>query len=201
MVAVILLLLLAFAPAGHLEALLERYASAGEDRLSGRLDIWRVAMVVIQDRPLQGTGYGGFNSVFYQYLGMAQVDPKWGREFSGGGTAAHNTYIQAVTELGVIGAAVLFVALAAHGLGAWRLYQAAVRGGDRGLADLALATVCALATLGVCAGSIDLMGVKLTWLILALAQGTILSAQRSAQQSRPRTAIRRTTSARWGDAR
>ena len=62
-------------PQATMDRLTSRYSAAEEDRLSGRMDIWRVAVAMAEDRPLQGQAYGGFPDAFYHYMLTADVDP------------------------------------------------------------------------------------------------------------------------------
>src|SRR5262249_61829577 len=73
--AVVALLLPALLPGNPLHLLRPRWEVAGDDRLSGRLDIWRVGLAMLADRPLQGTGFAGFRDAFYEYMLQTPLDP------------------------------------------------------------------------------------------------------------------------------
>lgn len=84
----------------------DRLLSARADRGTGREDIWTVALQVVRDKPLHGAGAGNFTVVAPTYaagdINITRVDfvvdqPK----------VVHNTYLEILAELGVIGA-VLF---------------------------------------------------------------------------------------------
>ena len=92
----------AFAPRDQVDRLL----SARADRGTGREDIWTVALQVVRDKPFKGAGAGNFTVVAPSYaagdINIKRVDfvvdqPK----------VVHNTYLEILAELGVVGA-VLF---------------------------------------------------------------------------------------------
>jgi O-antigen ligase len=173
-------------PTSMLEHLVTRFTSAGTDRLSGRLDIWKVTFAMIGDRPLHGTGYACFRDAFYQYMATAGVDPRWALANRWGGRASHNVYLGTLAELGVVGLGLLLSAFAAHGLGVLRTWRAAAAWGDYRFAAIALALLCMLASFLVFANSIDFMLRKTPWMMLGMIQGTILAAERSGMGARGR---------------
>jgi O-antigen ligase len=77
-----------------------------------REDIWRGALDHIFDRPLLGLGLGN-QTALMDALGM--------------GNTTHNIYLDAVLEVGLVGAAALFVLLWNTGR---RLYRARLAEGD-----------------------------------------------------------------------
>jgi O-antigen ligase len=160
-------------PQATVDRLLSRYSTAQEDRLSGRTDIWKVAVAMVEDRPLQGQAYGGFADAFYHYMLTAKVDPHFARLHSRGNRAAHNIYLGVLAELGVVGLVVLLAALAAHGRALWRSRVAALRRGDEATARLALALIGVFTSILVFGATIDLLGNKATWVWFALMQATM----------------------------
>jgi Flp pilus assembly protein TadD len=81
---------------------------------SNRYDFYRVAVRVFEDHPVAGIGADNF---FQQYLrrGASYETPRY----------PHSLELRALTETGIVGALLLFGALAAASLAAWR----AMRGG------------------------------------------------------------------------
>jgi len=154
-------------PERTMDRLTSRYSAAEEDRLSGRMDIWRVAMAMVEDKPLQGQAYGGFADAFYQYMLTAKVDPEFGRMHSRGNRAAHNIYLGTLAELGVVGVLLLGAALLAHARGLWRTRVRALRCGDEATARLALALIGVFASVLIFGATLDLLGSKSTWIWLA----------------------------------
>jgi len=173
-------------PQATMDKLTSRYSAAEEDRLSGRMDIWRVAMAMVEDRPLQGQAYGGFADAFYQYMLTAKVDPEFGRMHSRGNRAAHNIYLGTLAELGIVGIVLLGAALLAHWRGLWRARLAALRRGDETTARLALALLGVFASVLIFGATIDLLGTKATWIWLATMEAvTFIAVRRSAGTPAP----------------
>ena len=85
----------------------------GLDRLRlGRLDLWADAVKIFPDFPVLGAGFNAFGTSYLRYQTVATYE--WYGE-------AHNEYLQALLDLGVVGAAVvvallvvLFVRAARH---------------------------------------------------------------------------------------
>jgi O-antigen ligase len=84
------------------QAQVDRLLSARADRGTGREDIWTVALQVVRDKPLTGAGAGNFTVVAPSYaagdINIQRVDfvvdqPK----------VVHNTYLEILAELGVVG--------------------------------------------------------------------------------------------------
>jgi len=168
-------------PASMMEHVLARFSEAGADRSSGRIDIWKVAVAMIADRPIQGTGFAGFRDAFYTYMATAGVDPVWALANFRGMRVAHNVYLSTLAELGVFGMGILMAAFAAHGLGAFRAWQLHRFYGDPQVATIALALCCTLVSFLVFAGSIDFMSRKTPWVLLGMIQGLVFATERPGQ--------------------
>jgi O-antigen ligase len=168
-------------PDAVVDKLLNRYSTAEDDRLSGRMDIWRVALVMAEDKPLQGTGYGGFSDAFYRYMLTAPVDPHFARAHSRGNRASHNIYLGTLAELGVVGVALLAAALWVHGRALWRARLAALRRHDETTARLTLALLGVFASLVLAGSTLDLLATKAPWVWLALMQATACLTPRQAR--------------------
>jgi len=174
--ALVALLLPAVLPGGALDILRARWEGSADDRLSGRLDIWRVGLAMIADRPLQGTGFGGFYDTFYQYMLKTPVDPHFALIHSRGNRAPHNIYLSTFAELGLIGGGLLTFAFAAHARALWQLRRAARQVGHDQAEDIALGLLAILATLLVAGSNGDLLLEKTPWLLLAVMQGASIAA-------------------------
>jgi len=140
------------------------------DRGAGRLDIWRVASVVIQSHPLLGVGLGCFPAIYFEYLSRA-AGVSWRHAFDiASGTMEkypHNTFVGATAELGVVGLVLLVAALAVHlrqALASWRLLAAR----RHAAAGLVLASLAGLAAVAVVGLSCDVAHRKYLWLALGL---------------------------------
>ncbi len=75
---------------------------------TGRTDIWTIGLRAFRDRPIEGFGYANYRQVVPSYL---QTEPGLIRrtKFILTPLVAHNTYLQALVEVGVIGAILFFV--------------------------------------------------------------------------------------------
>ena len=159
---------------------------------TGRTDIWTVGWRMVEDQPLRGVGAGNFPIASIHYLlepgALLRDDfivdnPK----------VAHNTYLNVLAELGVVGLA-LFLAVIAFSLWcAARALGAATEAGDRQLDVLARAMIVVL--VGLLAA--DFFGSrqysKQLWLLLSLCPALLAI-------SRAELAARRAKGAAAGEA-
>jgi O-antigen ligase len=175
-VGLVAVLLPAALPGRTLDLLRGRWAASSEDRLSGRVDIWRVGLAMVADRPLQGTGFAGFSDAFYEYMLETPVDPQFGLMHSRGNRVAHNIYLSTVAELGIVGGALLALALGAQARTLWQLHRAARQMGNAQAEDIAVALLAILATLLVAGSDGDILLEKTPWMLLALMQGASIAA-------------------------
>lgn len=134
---------------------------------TGRVDIWTVGWRMVEAEPLRGVGAGNFevSSIHYLIAPGALLrddfivdEPK----------VAHNTYLNVLAELGVVGLA-LFMGVILFSLGcALRAIGFAVKSGDRQVEILARAMVVVLLALLAA----DFFGSrqysKQLWLLMAL---------------------------------
>ena len=96
---------------------------------SGRTDLWSVGTEIARDHPLVGVGAGNFQ-VLEPFYAVGDVSVQRVEYVVDRPLAAHNTYLQVLTELGIVGL-VLFSALIATALVvAVRAIPAFVRAGD-----------------------------------------------------------------------
>ena len=100
-------------------AVRERATNISEQGSAGRADAWRIAFEMAQDHPLVGVGLNNYPIVQARYVtGTVNLtDIQLFRELS---LAAHNTYLQIWSELGLVGLALLFAVLALTVLSAAR---------------------------------------------------------------------------------
>ena len=159
-------------PEGYLEQITQRYTKTAENRGSGRLDIWAVSVAMIKDHPFQGCGFGGFNPAFYRYMADAQMDPRFALAHRSGGLDAHSVYLANLAELGIFGAGIFFVALAAHYASVLHAFHSARRTGNVQALNVSLAMLCMLSGLLVIGLTGNFNLTKASWLVLALCQAT-----------------------------
>ncbi len=114
-------------------ALVERFSAFASDDVSeGRLPIWKDTLQMIRAYPLFGVGMGNFYPGLLRYQ-TAGLGFAW--------TAAHNDYLQFLSELGVVGFVLPAVAVG----GAFAMAaRAAITGSDREARQIGLACACGL---------------------------------------------------------
>jgi putative inorganic carbon (HCO3(-)) transporter len=109
---------------GQVEAGLEGKLRVADYNVNTRLEAWRGATRILEDRPLLGVGPGNFQNHFYESTGLPSGTVKV--------HVVHNAYLDVGAELGAV-ALVLF--LAYLGLVLWRSNAAAdARAGPPGFA-------------------------------------------------------------------
>lgn len=97
----------AIAPANAVERVTHPERGGG----SGREDLWRVGLRIVEDRPLHGVGAGNFPESSIHYLlrpGLTERDEIIVDEKK----VAHNIYLTVLSELGAVGLSLFLVILA-----------------------------------------------------------------------------------------
>ena len=161
----------------------ERWSQAATlaDRGAGRLDIWRVGWVVIQQHPFLGVGLGCFPVVYYDYLSQA-AGISWRHAQAVAEVLIkypHNIYLGVTAELGIPGIGLLLAAFWLHlraGFDTWRRLQAR----RHPAAELALTALAALLALAVQGAAFDIAHRKYLWVTLGLAAVGSLRVARAA---------------------
>lgn len=87
-----------------------------DNALSGRLSIWRAAVGMVEDHPVNGVGVRGFRDVYAQY---AARDDFWLSSGQSGALHAHQIVLEVLSETGAIGL-LLWLMGAALAVRAWR---------------------------------------------------------------------------------
>lgn len=121
----------------------EDYNWAGNDDL-GRMSIWGRGIGYAEDRPLTGVGVGAFN------IAEGTISPLARRQEYGEGlkwSSPHNSFVQALAEMGIIGFVIFLAILAVAFRSATRLARASLRRDARARrrGELAQAHAAALA--------------------------------------------------------
>jgi len=144
---------------------------------TGRVDIWTVGWRMVRDNSIQGIGSGNFATSSIHYLlepGVLLRDdfivdtPK----------VAHNTYLQVLAELGIIGFALFMTILLFSFVCAFKAHRVAAAAGDRELDIIARATVVALVALFSAYIFVSRDYGKQLWLLLALCPVMLEIARR-----------------------
>ena len=134
---------------------------------TGRVDIWTVGLRMVKDNAVQGVGSGNFTTSSIHYLlepGVLLRDdfiidtPK----------VAHNTYLQILAELGIVGFVLFMTILLFSLVCAFKAHRVAAAAGDRELDIIARATVVALVALFSAYVFVSRDYGKQLWLLLAL---------------------------------
>jgi O-Antigen ligase len=145
---------------------------------SGRSSIWTVALRVFDSHPLLGVGTGNFILVSSRYInrpGAIQAlyeiqTPK----------VTHNTYLEALADLGIPGLLTLLAVLGwalSAGVRATRLFE---RSGDEQLELMSRAVVLALVAILVSDFFVSNAPAKYLWLLIALCPVLLRLARRQA---------------------
>jgi O-antigen ligase len=147
---------------------------------TGRVDIWTVGLRMVKDNAIHGVGSGNFTTSSIHYLlepGVLLRDdfiidtPK----------VAHNTYLQILAELGIVGFALFMTILLFSLVCAFKAHRVAAAAGDRELDIIARATVVALVALFSAYIFVSRDYGKQLWLLLALCPVMLELARREAQ--------------------
>ena len=166
-------------------------ATQGEiEQQEGRFTLWAVGWRVVQEDPVIGIGAGNFKEVAVEHVLEPGTVFRTDRVIDNPG-GVHNTYLQLLTETGVIGLA-LYLAIVlsslAAGLRAARTFE---RIGDWRMEIMARGTVVAMT--GVLAANffISQDSGKVLWLLLALGPALLgvamsPSGTATARSARPR---------------
>jgi O-antigen ligase len=156
---------------------------------TGREDIWKIGARMWRAHPITGVGVGNFQTSSAHYL-LAPGQIKRGDLILTQPKVAHNTYLQILAEMGVVGEA-LFLAIVAFALSC--VYRAArmfAAKRDLRMELLARGTLVSLIGLLVSYFFISEMYSKQFWLLLGLCPALFAVARRSAaavQAPQPRS--------------
>jgi O-antigen ligase len=126
----------------------DRFADKGLQGGSGRLYIWDVGHLALKDFWLRGAGIGAFPAAYNHEL-LKTYQPV----FQGWSRPAHNAYLSAGVELGILGAVLVIY-------GWWRTWRDA-RGN--------VVIEAAIIGLAVAAYFLDMLFLKYVWLAFAMA--------------------------------
>ena len=135
--------------------------------LSGRIPVWLDVLTYIEDRPLFGYGYGSFWNAERVYAFKVAHD--WEIPH------AHSSYLEMALNLGIVGMALLLLAVS---FGAWRAAGHYARTRDFGYGF-----VFALLTMGLVHSFVDAGFVKPSFLALSCVSGLGMLAFRPAEQA------------------
>jgi len=154
---------------------------------SGRSDLWTIGLRMVHAHPIGGVGAGNFPVVSANYVLQPGLIQRSELIFSAAPKITHNTYLQVLAEMGVVGF-VLFMGIVLTcllcALRAARLWS---RRGEVGMEALARGVLLALVGLLVADFFISETYGKLLWMMLALGPAILALARREAPE-RPQPA-------------
>lgn len=172
---------------------------SSQDNVGSRETLWSVASQVVRDHPVAGVGAGNFVVVEPEYtlsnIDLPRVDLVVRPEL------AHNSYLQVLAELGVIGLAAFLTVIARSLQLARRAAHTFARGGDYELDMLSRGFLIGTAAMLVAYFFATNQYEKQLWLLLAAGPALLsvaLRAHPSAIQDVRRRAVRPVGS--WADA-
>jgi len=168
-------LLLAATPSG---ARLTTKVTHGDS--SGRTDLWHVALNMVRAHPVTGVGLGNYPAVSRHYLDSTVVHAELFTQFP---RVVHDTPLEILAELGLIGALLYYTFVGSALLIAWRGLHQARRLRDGELVSLGRGILAAeFAALSAC---VFLSGqyAEVLWVLLGVgvAYGTIATRAGRAQ--------------------
>jgi O-antigen ligase len=145
-----------WAPASPLRRLL--HPTAGDtDSSDRRLDLWRVGLNMVRENPLFGVGVGNYKILMDQYDNS---------NLAAG--IAHNSYLEVVAELGVVGAFTFLGLLISAFRSAERSRKLFLARRNRIFADISLAVEAGLIAFVVSAAFLSAEYQKFLWLLIFL---------------------------------
>ncbi len=139
------------------------------DRGAGRLDIWLVALRIINAHPILGVGLDNFGQAFDRYL--AGTPGLQGTYFVQG-WGSHNMFVNVQAELGIVGLALFAATVSLSVRSGWVAVVQLKRAGDHSNETLALGIWLALLGTLALGLFLDWHYCKYLWLLLALAEVT-----------------------------
>jgi O-antigen ligase len=152
----------------QLLARIQTIFSPGQDKGSGRIDLWAAAWNAYSHHSALGLGGGGFEANSLSYL---QNTPgvNIAASYVAAGRPVHNAYLEALVDLGPIGLAMFVLVIA---LTFWYLVRSAGRfraAGELGLQRVTLALIASLLGLSVSIFFLSIGLGKAIWIFAGLA--------------------------------
>jgi len=98
---------------GSLMSRINQFKDIGSSSYASRIDFKYAALKIVKDHPLIGTGTGGWNALYHQYLDF----PYWTTE-------VHDHFFQVWVEAGTLGFAAFLAMWGLLAYNLWRLYRA-----------------------------------------------------------------------------
>jgi O-antigen ligase len=159
---------------------IESVSSGQARQAEGRTTIWQIGWRMFEANPVKGVGASNFQNSSIHYLLQPGATVR-SDQIVDEPAIAHNTYLQTIAELGVVGGIGL-LAIFSFGLScAWRAARLCARIGEQGLEILSRALIVALVATYVGDFFITNQYSKQLWLLLGLAPAYLAIARRREQ--------------------
>jgi O-antigen ligase len=145
---------------------------ANEDETgAGRLNAWKAAWTAVEERPILGLGYGGFDPSANELMLRTPGVDLSNQKLLAGGLKAHSTYIGTLAELGVLGL-ILFLGVLVSTIRALREIAARARRLQRPFV-MRLANALVISLVGWAVASLFLSSEtsRTLWIIVGLSVG------------------------------
>jgi O-antigen ligase len=162
-------------------------ANPGTSGGSGRINLWLAARSSIEEHPWLGLGYGGFRAESTQLLLETPGVDLSRYTIRARGQPVHNSYLEAWTDLGIVGLFLYVGLLISTGRMLTRVSRHARDVGDYFAGSVAGALLIGLVAWSVISIFISTGTARAFWIIigLSLALPKMVSAARSSQASEP----------------
>jgi O-antigen ligase len=153
--------------ASRVSSIFSGWGSSG-DRGAGRTDLWAAAFHAYQHHPWFGIGAGNFSS---HSLTLLQQTPgvDISASYAQQGRLVHNSYLEALSELGPVGLALLVLVIAIVGWTLWRVFTRARALQDDTTRIVAASLMLSLLGLAISMGFLSIALNKPLWIIAGLA--------------------------------
>jgi len=138
------------------------------DRGAGRTDLWAAAWNAYQHHPWFGIGAGNFQShslTLLQQTPGVDINASYVQQ----GRLVHNSYLEALTELGPVGLALLVLVIALTAWCLWRVFARARARQDDVTRIVAATLMLSLLGLAISMGFLSIALNKPLWIIVGLA--------------------------------
>lgn len=155
----------------------ERISGIEHDGGSGRTGLWIVAWRSVEDHPIGGVGLKNYELIAKEYTREPGV-LKNVRKIAEDPHLVHNTYLEALTETGVIGLLFLLAVGSAACYSAWLAGKRYEELGDEGMEAMARAVVVAIIGMLTSVFFVSAGVDKRLWILFALGPATLALAER-----------------------
>jgi hypothetical protein len=136
---------------------------------SGRLNEWRAAWTAFEERPMLGLGYGAFPAESTALMLRTPGVDLASFELRTYGLRAHNTFLESVAELGVIGLVLFIGLLVSCGRSLRNAARLAAQANNQRLRRLANALLAALLAWSISAVFLSVQTSRSLWMLVGLS--------------------------------